>query len=396
MDFISEEKNLLEHEVSLDKLTSILKEASENSGMNRTLATEARQVIPEFGNGLPLVYYTKEHSIDKYHISLEEMAKGIFDFIKKIVKALCDFFKRAYEWLFNKDSGMEAKGENVAKAEEAVKKAEDVVNKNADVMQSAEVREEVSKAVKMYSPLMVDYLCKGEYATAMRMLGAGAKHIKNSINSAVFISKQVEEVLGIIYSGGLEEDIRKSSSFKNLSNAKAFRFGMFGISSNDITLSDYRDKLSSIKDKVDSSNNEQLRADPVKLLRDSIAATQYIQADKTIKVLTECGSALKLLDGSIREIDKIVDKHPSNSIPEDIIRVAHKAFTLVRSESMAAYGILSSYNEYLKLIGDAGLLVVNTVKKAAHKCSEEAQEPKKQKFKTVSKDLSDLGSSFGR
>lgn len=94
-------------ESQLTDLAYLLKDVSQSKGMNKSLALEAEKLMPGFGNGVPVGYYTDGLSATRYQASLEELSKGIWALIGAAIAATLAVIIKIYSYFSGKKKGEE-------------------------------------------------------------------------------------------------------------------------------------------------------------------------------------------------------------------------------------------------------------------------------------------------
>lgn len=94
-------------ESQLTDLIYLFKDVVKSKGMNQTFALEAEKLVPGFGGGLPVGYYTEGLSATRYAVAMEEMSKGIWALIGAAIAAALAVIVKIYSYFSGKKRGEE-------------------------------------------------------------------------------------------------------------------------------------------------------------------------------------------------------------------------------------------------------------------------------------------------
>jgi hypothetical protein len=108
-------------EARIEDLVLLRETIIEQCGMSQTFAMEAKRLLPEFDQGVPLGFYTSEPSATRFGVALEELSSGIWALIAAGIAACIAAIIKFFKWL---GKGDEAKAEERTKnAVESLKEA---------------------------------------------------------------------------------------------------------------------------------------------------------------------------------------------------------------------------------------------------------------------------------
>ena len=97
----------LQHMAELERkaknLNHILNRIETEGGMSKSIALEARQMFPEFDNGVNIAYYTEFPSMTRKQIATEQMKYGMWGVIIAAAAAIAAAIYKLYKWLTGKD-----------------------------------------------------------------------------------------------------------------------------------------------------------------------------------------------------------------------------------------------------------------------------------------------------
>lgn len=96
----SDVNEIISTESLLDNLCDLCMRIHGTEGMTKSFALEAVDLQPEIFQDTPMAYFTKEPSATQFHASLESIGGAIWEAIKKVAKAISEFFKKFISWLF--------------------------------------------------------------------------------------------------------------------------------------------------------------------------------------------------------------------------------------------------------------------------------------------------------
>lgn len=119
-------------EAQLQDLTYLRDDLVRARGMNQSFALEAQRLLPGFDGDAPLGFYTAETSATRYHVSLEEVSRGIWVAIAAIAAALVAALVKLIQWIGSRrstssgpDVAQQAK-DNLAKLDETHQRTEEI------------------------------------------------------------------------------------------------------------------------------------------------------------------------------------------------------------------------------------------------------------------------------
>lgn len=115
-------------EEDLEKLHSLAATVEQGGGMSKEIAVEAMKIIPEFGNGTPMAYYTVTPSIARYTEAMEELSAGVWALIVAAGAALIALAVKFIKWLF----GDKSSSDRAEKADASFKAFEKNANQFCD------------------------------------------------------------------------------------------------------------------------------------------------------------------------------------------------------------------------------------------------------------------------
>lgn len=126
-----------------EDLVGLARAIRATSGMSQSFAMEAEKLLPGFG-GVPVGYYTKDPSITRYKLSLEEITKGIWELIQKMAKIVRDAVLKLISWITGKADPKDDGDDNKNKEREEVLK------------EGAKGNEETAKSVSRLAELYIN------------------------------------------------------------------------------------------------------------------------------------------------------------------------------------------------------------------------------------------------
>jgi hypothetical protein len=94
-------------ESQLVDLGYLLKDVGRSKGMNKSFALEAEKLLPGFGGGVPVGYYTEALSATRYKASLEELSNSIWALIGAAIAATLAVIVKIYSYFSGKKKGEE-------------------------------------------------------------------------------------------------------------------------------------------------------------------------------------------------------------------------------------------------------------------------------------------------
>lgn len=139
-------------ETQYDDLSRVFKNIKEAKGINRSLAAEAADVLPNFNGGKSLRSYSTVATMEGYRAALEEINLGMAAAIAGIVAAVAALIVKFISWITGGDSsdGKFTKGSFKAKKEEKAETIKDVAPK------AMTVYEVIDDSLKNGIPLVKD------------------------------------------------------------------------------------------------------------------------------------------------------------------------------------------------------------------------------------------------
>ena len=129
-------------ETQYDDLSRVFKNIKEAKGIDRSLAAEAADVLPNFNGGKSLRSYSTVATMEGYKAALEEINLGMAAAIAGIVAAVVALIVKFIGWIMGDSSGSKdskyAKGSFKAKAEEKKKVIEESAPKAKNIYESVQ------------------------------------------------------------------------------------------------------------------------------------------------------------------------------------------------------------------------------------------------------------------
>lgn len=124
-------------ETQYDDLSRVFKNIKEAKGINRSLAAEAADVLPNFNGGKSLRSYSTVATMEGYKAALEEINLGMAAAIAGIVAAVAALIVKFISWITGGSSDSNySKGSFKAKAEEKKKVIEESAPKAKNIYES--------------------------------------------------------------------------------------------------------------------------------------------------------------------------------------------------------------------------------------------------------------------
>jgi hypothetical protein len=203
-------------ESKLDKLCKLATSIENAGGMTKSFALEAIEVLPNFGNGTPLAYYTTMPSLSRQEVALEEVSNGILAIIAAGVAAIAVILYKFYRWLFPKKGDDDSNSETadisvtietidniVETASEKTKVIKEIDNQLVIIQQNAKnspakkvnlnelidsyikgkgENSDLAKVLNETDPLMHDLMNNGEYSNEMKRSEGNIKSILSIVD----------------------------------------------------------------------------------------------------------------------------------------------------------------------------------------------------------------------
>lgn len=362
-------------------------------GMTQHFAMEAQRLVPGFGGGVPIGFYTEGPSATRYRLSLEELEKTTWGIIAAAAAAVIAAIWKIVQWLrgrkdgkdgdfddavsdtkkviektqANLEAGKDATKESATEVKEAVSEVEgrsEYVYKDADgkekplrnmedaindLFKDTDKLERIDKFLESKDPLFHDIVTNGPYVNAIKGMAPVMRALTGLLTARVANLKSI-----------MKRDMGNGEqSAQAINNRELTGVGgpiMLSFNGSQRKLSEVAHALSELRSQVRSQTTHK------KMAFDEVfnainRAYDQSQLDRTLQDMNACTTVLAELEATLEDMkqvsgDQSTDGNAGNltgGVGSDIREAIFQT-----GADVAAYGLLVSeikvYANYMQYI----------------------------------------------